>query len=60
MKSTSNAECTCGDVRLLITMCSAIFRRITLIGMRSYWSAASPAVAAGFGANSGAACAARL
>src|SRR5687768_6423087 len=54
VKSISNAECTCGDVRLLITMCSAIFRRITVIGVRSYLSGARPAVADGFGANSGA------
>ena len=45
-KSTSYAEYTCGDVRRLITMWSAIFLRITPIGsMRTFSPGAN-----GFGA----------
>ena len=35
VKSTSNTECTCADVRRLYIMCSAILRRITDIGCTS-------------------------
>ena len=37
LKSTSYAENTCGDVWMLITMCSAIFFRITpIFSMRTF------------------------
>ena len=35
VKSISNTECTCTEVCWLNTMCSAIFLRITVIGVTS-------------------------
>src|SRR4051812_14253308 len=47
LKSTSYAEYTWGDVRMLDTMCSAIFLRITpIFSMRTF----SPGLKAGGGA----------
>ena len=49
-KSTSYAEYTCGDVWMLITMCSAIFLRITpIFSMRTFspgWNAGGGAIGA--------------
>src|SRR5581483_2288486 len=57
VKSTSKKVVTCAEVRLLVTMCSAIFFRIRLIGStltRSPGANALTAGAAGAGAGAGA------
>ena len=57
-KSTSNTEWTCADVRRLAIMCSAILRRMIVIGTTSSPGLTTPVgagPAAGCGAPAGAA-----
>src|SRR5690349_23053465 len=56
-KSTSYAEYTCGDVRMLETMCSAIFLRMMPIGsMRTFSPGVNTDFATGAGVEDGVGC----